>query len=301
MDERTSADALEHELLRQARLAFEKIDAELAAVLRRQEERKELQRRGVRLKPELSGLFRGDVREGGVIVPPGDVISVVVTPAIRRRALSFAGVLIEELIAAGINVWLKDGKTRVGTKAVAFAMRISEVVEKRPGATTPFAPDGWVATGRLRATLREGAASEFRIRDEGSGTVESKVADLVAYVKRTVDRAQERAEIYAAQRPAYEAAAKAKEDEARKEAEEKFVRVMEAARAEDLMHESLAWQRAEAIRRYSEAVSTRSSGDQRVQAWCVWARQVADAMDPMQRRLAQIEEGSPDEEPSPSC
>lgn len=298
MDERTAANASEHQLVRQARLALEKIDAELAAVLRRQEERKELQRRGVRLKPELSGLYRRDVREGGVIVPPSDVMSVVVTRAIRSRALSFAGALIEELIAAGMSVWLRDGKTRVGTKPVSFAMRISEVVEKRPGATTLFAPDGWAATGRLRVTLREGSASEFRIRDEGSGAVESKAADLVAYVKRTVDRAQERAAMYAEQRPAYEATVKAKEDNARKEAEEKFVRVMEAARAEDLLHESLAWQRAEAIRRYAEAVASGKPEDKRVQAWAAWALQVADAMDPTERRIAQIETGSSCEEPS---
>ncbi|USE81131.1 hypothetical protein NDR89_15535 [Cupriavidus gilardii] len=134
--------------------------------------------------------------------------------------------------------------------------------------------------------------ADFRIRDESGSDVESQLATLVAYVRKTAEGTVSRAEKPNAWRRAFEEEQQARALSATDEAHRKMALQIEAARAEDLVHESCAWQRANAIRQYADAVLMSSPNDKRVIAWATWAMNTADSLDPLLRRLQQIEAGA---------
>lgn len=76
---------------------------------------------------------------------------------------------------------------------------------------------------------------------------------------------------------------------------------IDAALEEDVGREACAWREAQEIRAYASTLLATRPNDERVSAWAEWAMQMADIMDPTQRRLRQIEMGSTPEEPSDSA
>lgn len=302
----------EHTLVRQTRRALESVDAQLAELERKHAKEAELRRKGVPVEPDWGALsMRDTVREGGVIRPENDVANVVVTKATRGRALALLALLIGKLADRGLKVWVEEGKTLVGlqTKKLhlvrhTFELRISEIVEKSASAPEiPYAPPGWIPTGRLRVTVRYGPRGDFRIRDEDDLRVELQVDALVGYIKGAVADAPERerdAIAARAARAAEVAAARASEAElAQAAAEEQRMLEIDAAHSEDLGREAAAWREANDIRAYSAALLARSRNDDKVAIWCAWAMRMADALDPSLRRLTQIAVGPAPAEPSP--
>lgn len=295
----------EHPLVRRTRVALERIDAEIVEDARWHAERDERRRKGLRVEFDFSPLtLYRKVREGGTILAAGDVASVIVTPRLRDRALALLYSVISQLAEHKLKVWVSDGKTfvgleskQVGHSGYAFELRISEITEKSARAPDiPHAPDGWIATGRLRITVRSGPRGDFRIRDEGTTVVEELVPKLISYIVDAISGAPERERQAAEARSAYEAQ---REAERRALAEQQHAadtrrqaEIAAAARRRQLYREAMAWRRAADVRAYVEAVLASAPGNglerSAMATWAEWALQAADALDPIASKLEQF-------------
>lgn len=301
--EKSSANlAGEHPIIRRTRRELEKLDRRIADYEHRQAEMAERARRGLKVEP-VWGWTRNILKEGGVIVPPNEVLSVMSTPAARDRALAVMGTLIDMLRERKLRMWVADGKTLVGRRDHTFALRLSEIAEKNrglPNSTTDSS--GWSATGRLRITLREGPAGDFRIRDESTSPIETQLANLADYVARAIGQApewlrrRELAILAQSTETETETLMVSQAEAERVEVERQRFLIEEATRREELLSEMRQWFEAEQLRAYIDAALRRSgtvAPDSVVDRWAVWARSVADAMDPLSKRFASLDETSP--------
>lgn len=295
------ASGMEHALTRQARKELSKVDAWLADIARRKDELSARMKAGGKWEAVWEPTH-DVVREGGVIRPQANMAAVVVTPAVRDRALALLNTVIAQCADRGLSVWLAGGKTLIGRAEYSFVLRMSELAEKKANAPEiRFAPPGWAPTGRLRITLRDGPRSDIRIRDEAAKLVEDQVGYLVNYVAKAIADAPERERRDAEARAAYRSQVAA-EEEARKESDRVAGEIRarqerELARQMDLRREAGAWREAADIRAYVLAVQRAAEGSARqgsADEWAAWANGMADVLDPISFRL---ERGLGDEVP----
>ena len=293
----------EIELVRRTCAALEKIDRDIAEYSRQKFEIRERMRRGG--KPDLvlvPGLHEV-VGKGGVLEPPGNAAAVIVTSEQRSRALLVLDAIIRMMVSRNLRLWVDNGKTLVGRKPYMFELRLSEVAEKTYRTPdVPYATDGWMPTGRLRITLRNGPRPDFRIRDDKKVRLEDQLQLLVDYVSKAVEDGPEKDrrahESYLA-RAQLEAQEKEAAQRKRQAEADRLMRLeVDAARLEDLEREARVWREACDIRGYAGALLAARPDDERVRSWTAWATQTADAIDPTQRRLRQIEMGSAPTEPT---
>lgn len=292
----------EHPLIRRTRHALQKLDEQIADLERRRAEQKERTRRGLPAAI-LWGLFDDPRKEGGVIASSPGALSVMVTPAVRDRALAVMSTLIQLLQERNLRIWA-PGATLIGRGKYAFVLRLSEIAEKaaskRIGATGTI---NWRATGRLRITLRDGPTGDFRVRDEANSSIEHQLRTLVDYVEQAIGRAPElqRQRDLAIQSRLAEAEklATVRAEAKRVEAERQRLLSEENARRDELMSEMARWHDSQQLRAYVDAVLShpgivqpRSSVDQ----WARWARRIADEVDPIRERLEKLEGLCPPEE-----
>ncbi|CBJ50361.1 hypothetical protein [Ralstonia solanacearum] len=292
--------AAEHPLIRRTRHALEQVDQQIAHLERRRAEGTERARRG--LQPALVRVMVHDLLgEGGVIVPTPEALSVTVTPTSRDRALAVMSDLMEKLREQKLRTWVENGKTLVGRGKFSFVLRLSEIAEKAsPRRGSDNFVIRWWATGSLRITLREGPAGDFRIRDEANSPIEAQLARLVDYVQRTIGRApeqQRQRELESqAQRAEAEKLAAIQAKAERVEAEQKRLLSEETARREELLSEMRRWHESEQLRAYVDAVLSHTGTVKpglAVDQWVQWARGVADAIDPIPKRLEEFGGASP--------
>ncbi|WP_343661117.1 hypothetical protein [Ralstonia sp.] len=299
--ERSSANhAGEHPIIRRTRRELERLDRRIADYEHQQAEMTERARRGLKVEP-VWGWTRNILKEGGVIVPSNEALSVMATPAARDRALAVMGTLIDMLRERKLRMWVADGKTLVGRRDHTFALRLSEIAEKSRGLQNDTGDSsGWSATGRLRITLREGPAGDFRIRDESTSPIETQLSNLADYVARAIGQAPEwlrrREQGILAQGAETEKLMASRVAAERVEAERQRLLIEEATRREELLSEMRQWCESERLRAYIDAVLRRSgtvAPGSVVERWAAWARSVADAMDPLSKRLASFGETLP--------
>ncbi|QUP53566.1 hypothetical protein GO998_07200 [Ralstonia syzygii] len=281
----------EHPLIRRTRQALAKLDDQIVDLERQREEMEERVRRGLP-REILWGVFDDRRKEGGVIAPSPGTLSVMVTPAARERALAVMNALIQLLEERKLRIWA-PGATLIGRGKYTFVLRLSEITEKEPGQRrSPMGTIEWQTTGRLRITLREGPVGDFRIRDEAELSIEDQLSTLVDYVQQAIGKAPElqrrRDLAIRAQRDEAERSAAVRAEAERIEAEHQRRLSEEAARRKDLMDEMAQWRESERLRAYVDAVlghaGTVEPGSA-VDQWIQWARGVADAIDPIPKRL----------------
>lgn len=293
----------EHLLVRRTRLGLQKIDDDIAEHLRQQAEIRERMRRGGPPDiPSVMGLYDA-VGQGGVLQATGNVVAVIVTREQRPRALSVLGKLVGMLASRDLRLWVNDGKTFVGRKPYTFVFRLSEVAEKANRTPdVPYATYGWMPTGRLRITLRTDSRTDFRIIDEKTAPLEDQLESLIDFVAKAVKNGPEKDRRLAEWRADHNArvaeAQEAMRQAQQAKAQQELLEQMEAARCEDLRREAVAWREASDMRAYASALVVANPEDDWVRSWASWAMQVADVMDPMLRRLQQIEMGSAEAEPT---
>lgn len=293
----SSNHAREHPIIRRTRRELEKLDQRIADYERRQAEMAERARRGLKVEPVWGWI--GNIRkDGGVIVPSTEALSITVTPATRNRALAVMNTLTDMLRERKLRMWVANGKTLVGRGQHTFALRLSEIAEKgQSPQKSATGTNEWRATGRLRITLREGPAGDFRIRDEGASPIETQLASLADYVARTIGRAPEWLRLRdmesQAQRAEVEEMVAIQTEVERVEAERQQILVEETIRREELLSEMKRWHDSEQLRAYVDAALSRTGAvapGSTVDRWAQWARNVADAMDPIPKRLASLGE-----------
>ncbi|MCK4121076.1 hypothetical protein HFK83_01580 [Ralstonia pseudosolanacearum] len=282
----------EHPLIRRTRHALEQVDGQIADLERQRAKQAEQVRQG--LKPALVRVVINDLLgEGGVIVPSPEALSITVTPGVRDRALAVMSALMELLRDRKLRAWIENGKTRVGHDKYSFALRLSEIAEKAPGQRRDLAePIRWWATGRLRITLREGPVGDFRIRDEKGSPIEAQLEVLADFVHQAVGYAPERQRKQElemqAQRAEAERLAALEAEAQRIEAERRRLLAEETARREELMNEVARWHESVRLRTYVDAILSHAGivePGSAVDQWARWARGVADAIDPIPKRM----------------
>lgn len=294
MDERTGADAAENQLVRRTRVALQKIDDGFLEHARQKTEIRERVRRGGR--PDIvwvPGLHNA-VGKGGVLQPPGNAAAIIVTVEQRHRALQLLDATIGMMVSRNLRLWVDNGKTFVGRKPYTFELRLSEVAEKSNRTPEmPYAKHGWMPTGRLRITLRNGPRADFRIIDDKCTRLEDQLRLLVDYVAKAVEEGPTkdtaRHEFYLARAQLETQEKEVAQLTRQAEADRLMRREIDAAHTEDLGREAALWRKACDIRAYAAALLAVRPEDERVEKWAAWAKQAADAMDPTQRRLKQIE------------
>jgi hypothetical protein len=155
----------------------------------------------------------------------------------------------------------------------------------------PTGPYDASATGRLKVELHSSGRGWFfsgrqsRWSDRDSWTLEERLPHLFREIEERVSEAAYAAEqerIEAAR--AAEAAQRAAEERERtwqalmRQAEERLV---ESHRAAQLLAQSNSWHRAEALRRYCDAMEIAHGGRAETVAWLAWARTYLQQLDPL--------------------
>jgi hypothetical protein len=195
-----------------------------------------------------------------------------------------------------------DGSTTVTVNAVTMKIVLKERLTKRvlPPAPKPPSPPRlhprgpyfdalflgssfrsrefeWVSTGELSISIDEHFAGTARTtwRDTSSVPLEDKLANLVAHLPVTASVIKAWSDQLAEISRQSERAEKARVRNARLAEEQRLLRATLVGAME-------AWERAERLRRFCQAVEASPRGvHENQQAWLAWAREQADLLDPL--------------------
>ncbi|WP_186125754.1 hypothetical protein [Burkholderia gladioli] len=250
-------------------------------------------RRSDKWEPRLWALY-DERKPGGLFDLGGAHAAIIVTPALRHRALSIADAFFIALEGRGFKVKLQDSTTLISYRDIAMMFRLSEMVQK---VGSGHSRDAWEALGRLRIVLRQARyephlIKEIKARDEADVTIESQLNGVLARLRRMI--------------PGFENRELARKNEARKrqERERQFEisrwhdqAAIEAATREKHAVEAMfaEAEQSEAIERKRQYLArlefvARERGldtapDSRLGQWLQWARAACDARDPLIERL----------------
>jgi hypothetical protein len=169
-----------HKLVRALAKKLDAVDKQIA-----EEAKPRKQNRG---EPHWDHVTWMITKPGGLIDVGGEFLSLIVSPAIRQRALSIADGFLIAVEQRGFKVRIEEGKTLITCEDVAVHFRMSEMAKNtREG----YAHDTWDALGRLRIILRSAtyasaAPSEIKARDESDKRLEDQLNDVLARLRRAV-------------------------------------------------------------------------------------------------------------------
>jgi hypothetical protein len=245
--------------------------------------------RGERIK------FRSqfDREPGGVIKPDNGVLAVIVTPALRDRALTIADALFTALSAHGFSVSFKESRTVLTCQDVAASIRITELTKKEG----PRYDDPCNALGRLRIKIQRETydvplPNTITMQDDPGRPLDAKLSGLVTRLRSAVVGFEARNELRRQKKLREEDERERREQRARQIALDTEAARREKLRVEDLVAESDEWLMVGNRLRYLDHIeaTVRSRGastepGSAAGEWIKWARAALVKTDPTDRRL----------------
>ncbi|KVA75162.1 hypothetical protein [Burkholderia ubonensis] len=248
--------------------------------------------RNLRGQPRFHQVEFSVTKPGGVLdVGPG-YAAVVVTPNVRRRALSIADAFFVAMEARGFKVRLTDTHTVIACKDIVMQFRLSEMTEKN-GNSVGY--DNWSPLGRLRITMRQSVyiGKDIRARDEADIAIEDQLNILAARLRIAVLGFDSRQEFRKEQALQHTEMMRRIEHAAWHDRTATEAAQREKLAVESLFMEADEWEACERRRRYVERVEllARDRGVDVSQAsqlgqWLAWARASCDAHDPIFYRVS---------------
>jgi hypothetical protein len=236
---------------------------------------------------------RFDREPGGVIKPDNGVLAVIVTPALRDRALAIADALFTALSAHGFSVSFKESRTVLACQDVSASIRIVELTKKEG----PAYDDPWNAIGRLRIKIQRETydvplPNAITVQDDPGRPLEGKLNSLVARLRRAVVGFEARNELRRQKKRREDDERERREQRSRQMALDAEAARREELRVEDLLTESDEWLMVGNRLRYLDhleaAVHSRGGSTEPGSAageWIKWARAALEKMDPTNWRM----------------
>lgn len=206
----------------------------------------------------------------------------------------------------GLRDWssAKDGHLSVDVGDQRFWIRVQEEGVRTRGALEDGDEISYDldANGRLKLEVRWGewfTRQQTRWADREDSRLEQRLDEVFAEIDGRVGEAhrvagekQARAEQAAAQERSVAQAREREWSEHMARARELY---FDAARADALRAQAAAWEEAQRLRAYCDALSAEHGSDPGVQEWIGWARAYAERHDPLGRpqRMPDVEEPAP--------
>jgi len=216
-----------------------------------------------------------------------------------KRAFRLLQLLFEKLELAGFSVELAGGRERLkaARDSADVSIRLVEKMEagqrkevsswsKDPRFVKTLSP-----TGRLTIGIEQQGLGESQVSDRSDEPLEEQLNAIMAAVEYRYQRSVETLKQWRLQRQASEERERARQEEVRLREEARRLEAAETARRQALIQESKDWQAAETLRAYILHLERRrADGGQPMDgyvAWLDWAVEVAQTLDPSDRRVAQ--------------
>lgn len=213
-----------------------------------------------------------------------------------ERALRLANVVALALTDRGFSVErdVSAGRIVATLHDARVEFRITELLNDTTRPTVRY--DGKMEqerykepTGRLRLTLSTDRTEGPVFEDGPSELLEDQLGRAICAIYRRIVRARRAERERNAAHARWEEARRRAEEQARMLAAQEAARAAERARRRRLSIEATRWMQAQKIRDYVAHLQSKS-GKQQIEAggfsdWLAWALQVADEMDPTERRL----------------
>ncbi|WP_213768980.1 hypothetical protein [Caballeronia sp. dw_19] len=241
-------------------------------------------KRGERFR--LGSIFNG--KPGGLIHPGEGYLQILVTPAMRDRALRLADGFIAALSSRGFQIKYEDERSIVHLQDIAVAFRLTEITKKSGPKY-----DDWIALGQLRVTFRSLSyrstlPSDIKLLDDPGKPIELQMNAFIGRLRRAVVGYEQRA-LEARQ----EAAASAERHRLAVEDADRLRR--ERYRMQVLAAEADRWLVTDNYMRYLNHVETIARGrgesievGSPIGNWLAWAREACRRADPTSERLKSL-------------
>ncbi|MBO9873944.1 MULTISPECIES: hypothetical protein [Xanthomonas] len=215
------------------------------------------------------------------------------------RALILLDVLIKQFEAKGCKVRINDERasTELVLKEGTVSFRLSERTKQTPPPPPPPRPPGrrgesyyepWrpayilVGTGEFALEFDQWLGNSRHIwKDRAGNPLEAQLHEVIAEVPVWEDALRTR------RLENEKRAADAREQEARHIEAERVTAVLRTQRAR-LVHNMLAWERAERIRHFILAVEQSADPTPQAQAWLAWANEQVECLDPIASSLSNV-------------
>ncbi|HXE43838.1 MAG TPA: hypothetical protein VN635_01440 [Conexibacter sp.] len=235
------------------------------------------------------------------------IVHAIATEAERRGWAASAGTESEN--GYGRTSWTapKDGHIQIMARDNQFLIRVQEegVHTRGPWEAevhryrnvgrgyllygdreAPSGPYDANATGRLRLELYfRHKGRQSRWSDRSSWTLEERLPHLFREIEeRIVDAARVAEERRVAAEEAAEAARREAEERERQWhvlMDEARRRLVETHRTSQLLAQAQAWNQADQLRRYCDALAAAHGDNPKTAAWLTWAREYAARLDPL--------------------
>jgi hypothetical protein len=244
---------------------------------------------------------------GQILRPTHKKCFVRVSLLTYKRAFRLLQVLMEKLESAGFAVELGSGRERLKATrdSAAVSIRLIERLEagqrkelnswsKEPRFVRTLSP-----TGRLVIGIEQQGLGESQVTDRSDEPLEDQLDAIMVAVEFRHRRSAETLKQWKQQRQESEERERARQDELRLREAARRSQEAENARRQALVQEAKDWHAADTLRTYlSQLELRRTSGGRPMDdyvVWLAWAVEVAQALDPSDRRVAQS--GSVDARP----
>ena len=256
----------------------------------------EAKRTAARYAPNLEGWrWRTFLHHGQVLSHTHRASPLRVTPLTYERALAILNILCFEAERRGFTVKLSEKQGRIVFEGFdgEVPLRITERLDEEWRSERTYADSKpqnkkyKVPTGKLRLYLGD-TYHELLIADSAEKPIESRLNEIFVRICSKVVLVREERRKRDAWHREYE------EEQRRKEAMEQLKRDQAAAKErerkkkEALIDEARAWQTAKLIREYLDYLQTvrfdHALAEVRDEEWRIWAKGVADDIDPTTRR-----------------
>ncbi|NHH80715.1 hypothetical protein [Burkholderia gladioli] len=230
---------------------------------------------------------------GGVIDLGPKYAAIVVTPALRERALSIADAFFPAIEARGFSIQLCENVTLLSSADVRMKFRLSEVVH-RPQRSEP------IATGALRITLSKhgyapGTLSNLTAVDSDGNPIEAQLNSLAVRLRRALLGYEDRQKAVLGSSHAATALAVQRERASWHEWAAKEAAEGECATLQALLRESDRSDTCERIRHYLDrikaAAGARGIDVSEHSPFGIWFAQVklsCDLADPLTSRIVEF-------------